>query len=540
MKNSPQLRTLRGWRYLSYGIALLTFAPILVIALSWLAPLQSDHWLHLREYVLSEALWNTLFLLTGVGVLTGALGTSTAWICSQYEFPLAKIMRRALVFPFAIPAYVNAFVYVGLLDFSGPLRRFLRESGVGDSFFPEVRSLQGGIILLALSLYPYVYVLAYAAFQSQGKQLREVARSLGLSPSGVFWKLGIPFARPFIIGGMCLAGLEVLNDFGTVSVVGVQTFTTAIYKVWFAFFSPETAAQLSSFLILLAFLVYGWDQYSRRRQSFATQSFTLKPQALKGLHAWLALGFCLSLLTLAFVVPLAQLLAWAYDYRADFLSETFRKVLFNSLIIGALAATVTCAAATTIVFARRYLGGTRLKLAYQISQLGYGIPGSVVAVGIFIPLTWVDRSLVAFLEQHFTYQGGLILTGTIFSMVLALVIRFLAVASSSIDSGSGRVSVKLDEASVLYGVHGFQQFRRIHWPLIKNSFFAGYLLVFVDVVKEMPLTLMTRPFGWDTLSVRIYSFISEGEWERASVPALGLVLIGILPLLFFIRGKIHE
>ncbi|RZA10625.1 MAG: iron ABC transporter permease, partial [Proteobacteria bacterium] len=306
MKHYRQLQTSAGWRYASYGIALLVIAPVAVIFASWALPVIEDHWSHLFKYLLLEVLLNTLGLLLGVGILSAILGTGTAWICSQYQFFGAAFFRRALIFPFAIPAYVNSFVYVGLLDYAGPLRTFLRDKGLADGFIPEIRTLSGGIVLMALSLYPYVYVLAYNAFESQGRGLREVARSLGQGPLQIFWRLAIPFARPWIIGGVCLAGLEVLNDFGTVSVIGISTFTSAIYKVWFAFFSPETAAQLSSFLITLAFLIYAWDQYSRKRRAYTAPSSLPKITPLNRSHSILAFLCCFVLFTLAFLIPFLQ------------------------------------------------------------------------------------------------------------------------------------------------------------------------------------------------------------------------------------------
>lgn len=532
-----QFQASAAWRYLSYGIALLVLTPLFVVFASWLLPLNEEHWGHLTSFVIPGLMVETFSLVLGVGLLSWLLGVSLAWILSQYHFWGAGFLRRALIMPFAMPAYVSAFVYVGLLDFSGPLRSFFRSSLGTDAFVPEVRSLGGGIVLLALSLYPYVYVLSFDAFSSQGRSAWEAARSLGASPRYVFQRLALPFARPWIAGGLCLVALEVLNDFGTVSIVGLNTFTTAIYKVWYGFFSPESAAQLSTFLVLIAFFIYFLEQRSRQRRAYISQDPSRAPVRLRlsGLQRFFVPAYAWGVLFLAFGVPALQLALWAQEYAANFISSENLQAFGRSAFLGAVTAASASAGAGLVVAAKRFFPIARLERSKQLSYLGYGIPGAVLAIGIFLPLVRLDHLLVDSLEKIFDYKGGLILTGTIFSMVLALSIRFFAVAGSSLDAGSERISGRLDESAALFGVYGWRQFRLVHWPLLRGSFASGFLLVFVDVVKEMPLTLMTRPFGWDTLSVRIYSLISEGEWQRAAVPALLLVLIGMLPLVLFSR-----
>jgi iron(III) transport system permease protein len=507
---------------LSYGIAALVLAPVLVVFASWFLPIATQHWDHLIEHLLPSLLWQTFALLFGVGLLTLVIGVSLAWICSQYRFPGVSILRRGLILPFAIPAYVSAFVFVGMMDYTGPVRTFIRQVFGGDGFVPEVRSLPGGILIMALALFPYVYVFSFDAFSTQGRSTLEASRSLGASPFTSFYRLAVPFARPWIAGALCLVALEVLNDFGTVSIVGVNTFTTAIYKVWFGFFSPETAAQLSSFLVTLAFLIYYTEQATRRRHQY-TANNPNRPVEPFRLRGWKA----------AFLIPVFQLVLWVAETAEDIFSAEILQLLWRSLVLGSCAATLACIFAAIVCLAKRYLPLPSLLRSQQLAQLGYGIPGSVMAIGIYLVIVKIDHALVDLLEKLFAYSGPLILSGTILTMVLALGIRFLAVASSSVDAGLARISPRLDEAGRLYGVYGWQQFRLIHWPLLKKSFASGFLLVFVDVIKEMPLTLMTRPFGWDSLSVRIYGLTSEGEWARAALPALLLVVIGTLPLFLF-------
>lgn len=528
-----------AWRYLAYGIVGLVLTPVCVVFSSWLLPIDGQHWHHLSEHILARVVSNTILLLLGVSTLTWLLGVSLAWLLSQFEFFGAVLLRGLIILPLALPAYVSAFVYVGLLDYAGPLRRWVRDVFSSDTWIPEVRSLSGAIVLFALALFPYVYVLAFDAFSTQGRSTNEAARSLGATPWRIFRELSHSFARPWIAGGLCLVALEVLNDYGTSAVVGIDTFTTAIYKVWFGFFSPGTAAQLASFLILLAFLLYSIEQLSRRRREYSVKD-GLRParRRLFGTQAILASFYTWGILALSFGVPVVQLLMWAWSERADYFDSMLFATLTRSLTIAGTTAVMACAAAGLMVLAKRYFPIPRLERCRQLANLGYGIPGSVLAIGIFLPLVKLDHFLVDFAQKVFAYDGGLILTGSLATMTLALTIRFIAVAGSSLEAGMQRISQRLDEAASLFGVYGWQQFRLVHWPLLRANFGSAFLLVFVDVVKEMPLTLMTRPFGWDTLSVRIASLISEGEWQRAAVPASLLVLLGLLPLTIFIRRRI--
>jgi iron(III) transport system permease protein len=331
----------------------------------------------------------------------------------------------------------------------------------------------------------------------------------------------------------------VLNDFGTVSIMGVNTFTTAIYKVWFGFFSPETAAQLSTFLVTLAFLISYTEQTTRRRHQYTANhpGELREPYRLRGLRAMLASVYGWIIFSVAFIVPFGQLVLWAVETASTHIFREMLMLLGRSVVLGTCAAALACVFAGVVCLAKRYVPTPGLNRSQQLAQLGYGIPGSVMAIGVYLVIVKVDHLLLEVLEKLFAYTGPLILSGTILTMVLALGIRFLAVASSSVDAGLGRISSRLDEVGKLYGLYGIQQFKWIHWPLLKTSFASGFLLVFVDVMKEMPLTLMTRPFGWDSLSVRIYGLTSEGEWARAALPALLLVVICMLPLFLFHQRK---
>lgn len=538
MKNHYRLlKTSAWWRYLSYGLATLVLLPILTVFAAWLLPIE-DHWHHLAENLLNRLIVNSVLLLAGVMLGTAVLGVSLAWLVSQFEFPGRRFFSRALLFPLAVPAYVTGFVYIGLLDYSGPLASFLRSSGMPPGMLPNIRGSWGVITVLSLALYPYVYLIVKNAFDSQGKQLIEAARSLGMGMSRIFLLLAIPMALPWTLGALSLVGMETLADFGTVSIFVYDTFTTAIYRSWYGFFSPVTAAQLASLLIVPIALFYLLEQWIKRRQNYDTLLIQpIKPLSLSRWKAWLSSIYCFMVLALAFVIPLGQLIIWAIreSQQADWLKTW--QVAANSGILGMTTAICVCSIALLLVYAYRFFKTPKLFVANRLATIGYALPGAVLAIGVFLPLTWFDRALGWIMETWFQQEIGLWLTGSAFAMVLGLTIRFIAVAHAAIFAGQQRVSPRLDEAAVNHGVYGFKQLWSVHLPMVHGSLMTAFILVFVDVVKEMPLTLMTRPFGWDTLSVRIFEFISEGHWQRASIPALILVIVSLLPVVILDRNK---
>jgi iron(III) transport system permease protein len=389
-------------------------------------------------------------------------------------------------------------------------------------------------------LYPYVYLLARQAFLTQGKRAMEAAQALGHGPWRGFFGLAVPMARPWIVGGLALVVMETLADFGTVSVFNYDTFTTAIYKAWFGLFSLTAAAQLASVLIVIVFALLVLEQrwhVGGRYTTAGKQDVSGQRILLDGHRAWLALGACGLVLLLAFGVPVLQLLAWGVRRLATDLDARAVGFLWHSTFLGAAAAGLTCACALVLAYAQRRGNGV-VRIATRVSTLGYALPGSVLAVGTFIPLAWLDRQVAAGLSvlQH---EVGLVLLGTPLAMLLAYLARFLAAGFGPIDSAMHRVTPNVEEAARGLGVSGRRLLRRIHIPIIRSGVLTAATLVFVDVMKEMPATLMTRPFGWDTLSVRIFELTSEGQWEQAAIPALALVLVGLLPVTLLTRHGEH-
>ncbi|MFF7707434.1 ABC transporter permease subunit [Pseudomonas sp. NPDC007930] len=517
------------WRALVFASAALVLLPVSVLVLSW-QRIDLEIWSHLWATQLPRLLGNTLLLVVGVGSGVTLLGVSLAWLTSLCEFPGRRWLDWALMLPFAIPAYVLAFVFVGLFDFAGPVQSALREWFGSGVRLPRVRSTGGVILVLVLVFYPYVYLLARTAFISQGRGLMEAARSLGHSPWRAFFSVGLPMARPAIGAGVALALMETLADFGAVAVFNFDTFTTAIYKTWYGFFSLPTAAQLASLLLLAVMLLLYGERRTRTR--VAPTQERGRRQALYTLRGWraaLASGWCLLVFGCAFVVPLLQLLAWCWRRGRLDLDERYLGLVLHTLYLGAAAALATVALAALLAFARRNVPERRVAAGVGLATLGYALPGSVLAVSIMLAFGALDRWLVVPL------YGQALLLGSLGALLLAYVVRFLAVAHGPLEAALAKVRPSLPEAARSLGVAGRPLFTRVYLPLLLPGALSAALLVFVDVLKEMPATLLMRPFGWDTLAVRVFEMTSEGEWARASLPALSLVLVGLVPVILLIR-----
>ncbi|MBA4289992.1 MAG: iron ABC transporter permease [Pseudomonas sp.] len=524
----------RRWYPIAFAVALLVLLPLSVLLFSW-HDVDRQIWTHLWQTQLPRLLGNTLVLVLGVGVGVTLLGVSLAWLTSLCEFPGRRWLDWALMLPFAIPAYVLAFVFVGLLDFAGPLQTQLREWFGNDVRF-RVRSTGGVIIVLVLVFYPYVYLLARNAFLAQGKGLMEAARVLGLSPWRAFWRVALPMARPAIGAGLALAIMETLADFGAVSVFNFDTFTTAIYKTWYSFYSLTSATQLASLLLLAVMLVL----YGERRARGAVRPVNERPRSkalyhLKGAQAWAASTWCGLVFACGFVIPLLQLVAWFWQRGRFDLDERYSALILHTLYLGAMAALITVSVALLLAFARRLAPTRLMRSTVGLANLGYALPGSMLAVAIMLAFSYLDRELVIPLSTFLGGAGKPILLGSLSALLLAYMIRFLAVAYGPLENSLARIRPSLPEASRSLGVGGAGLFFKVYLPLLVPGALSAALLVFVDVLKEMPATLLMRPFGWDTLSVRVFEMTSEGEWARASLPALTLVLVGLLPVILLIR-----
>ena len=520
--------THRLWIVLAIALAGVVLLPVLLILLQWgvTGPGEQGIWQHLLETRLGRLTGNTLVLIAGVGCGVTVLGVSLAWLTASCEFPGRRYFEWALMLPLAVPSYVMAFVFLATFSYAGPVQSTLRQwfgSGVP---FPEIQSAPAVILVFSLVLYPYVYMLARTAFLSQGRSLMEAARIMGVSPVKAFLTVALPVARPAIIAGISLALMETLADFGAVSVFNYDTFTTAIYSAWLGFFNLAVAAQLASLLLLFVLMALWLEKLGRSRARFTEDERrrNLKPWRLRGWHAAAAILWCTLIFCLAFVLPVSQLLAWALNRQGEFDSR-FASFFGHTLALGAMAAVLTTAIALLLAFVRQVprtaLGRRLMAVLVRVASLGYALPGSVLAVGIMLMLTLAGRPLIAL--------------GSVMALMLAYAIRFLTVAFAPLESGLERIRPSLMEAARSLGCKPGSLLVRITIPMLGTGLLTALTIVFVDVMKEMPATLILRPFGWDTLAVRIYTMTAEGQWERAALPALTLILAGLAPVILLIR-----
>ncbi len=526
------------WRLFAFGTALSVALPLAVILWSFHYP-TGEIWRHLSRHLLADLLLNTAILSVGLLGGTSLLGVSLAWLTGACEFPGRKIFTWALLLPLAIPTYVLAFVFLGLLDFSGPVQTILRAwFPHSRAWFPNVRSAAGIIIVMSLALYPYVYLLARGAFRTQGRRAMEAAQSLGWSRTSSFFRVALPMARPWIAGGLLLVLMEALADFGTVSIFNFDTFTTAIYKAWFGFFSLPAAAQLSSILVIIVFVLIIIEQKARRKMRFAGSGRSegdFDRIKLSGWKKWSAAVFSFAVLLVAFVIPFVQLFIWSLEIYVEEFNFRYLSFLGHSLLFAMMASGGVVVCSVLLAYADRRHKDSLSLFCTRMSTLGYALPGTVLAVGLVIVITAVDKPLVGLLATFFGYDRNTLVQGTIFTVIAAHMIRFMAAGYNSVNSAMHRISDSIDEAAISLGVKGMSLLREVHIPILKTGILTAATLVFVDVMKEMPITLMTRPFGWDTLAVKIFELTSEGEWERAALPAVALVLGGLIPVIFLAR-----
>ncbi|WP_201529553.1 ABC transporter permease [Psychrobacter frigidicola] len=509
-------------------ISLFMLVPILIVLLSWTQPV-ADIWTHMREYVLPQVLKNTAILLLMVTIISGSIGTALAWVTSMYRFPGQRFFSWALMLPLAIPAYVLAFVTIGIVDFSGPLQTGLRDMGISTAI-PSVRNIWGAGLVLSLAFYPYVYLLARQAFLSQGRRAIEAGQMLGLSRSRVFFRLALPQALPWIVGGLLLATMETLADFGAVSVFNVDTFTTAIYKAWFGFFSLTTAAQLAALLIGVVFIVVLFEQYwQAKRGNAISQGSNRRFEASKPAK-WAMSLLCTVVFLIAFLIPFLQLVYWtAINFRQDF-DARYIGFVTNSLLIATMTTLFIAVLAIIIAWVKRQYPDKSTKLMTTLANLGYVVPGTVLAVGVFIPIAWLDNQLISFgVTSH------QVLSGSVIVMLLALSTRFMTVSFQPVDRQLQRLTVNQEAAAKLLSDSPLQRWRQVVLPVLSPGVLTALLMGFVEVMKEMPITLMTRRQGWDTLAVRVFEMTSEGMWGRAALPSLLIVMVGLIPVWILLR-----
>lgn len=531
-----------GWIAGSWATALLLGLPVLALIFSAFSA-DGDLFRHLVDTVLLDYLGNTSGLVLGVVLLSLLFGVPTAWLVAMCQVPGRRALQWALMLPMAMPSYIVAYVYTDLLDYSGPLQAGLRSlfdwQSPADYWFPAIRSLGGAAWVLALVLFPYVYLLARASFLEQSVSLIHSSRLLGCTPWQSFRRLSLPLARPAIMVGASLVAMETLADFATVHFFAINTLTTAIYDTWLGYGSLATAARLSCLMLLAVVLLIALERRSRQRQQVFQKSMGHEQPLrypLKGASRLLAGLWCWGLVLAGFGLPFVILLDYGVRYFALSWTPEFVRFAGNSLLISALTALLAMAIALLLGFFRRLDGGTRSLLPLRIAATGYAMPGTVLAIGVLVPLTALDFGLNDLAEWLGMQGPGLLLTGTLTAIVFGYLVRFVAIAIGSVESSMGKISPSLDMAARSLGQGTGGMLRRVHLPLVRRGLFAGAMLVFIESMKELPAALLLRPFNFETLATHVYQFVSDEMLERGALGAIVIVLVGLVPLIWVNRS----
>jgi len=530
-------RVLGGLVYLIAGACLL---PMIAVALAAVTG-GTDTISHLFDTVLPRYGATTLVLVGLVAVGTFTIGVGAAWLVTMTRFPGVRLLEIALVLPLAFPAYVLAYAYTYVLDHPGIVQATLRDVtgwGPRDYWFPEIRSIGGAAVMLILVLYPYVYLLARAAFLQQSATAFLAARALGNNALQAFWKVSLPMARPAIAAGVLLAVMETIADFGTVAYFGVQTFATGIYTSWFSMADRAAAAQLALCLLGFALILAVAERSQRGRAKYYSAGkahISMPPAELKGWHAVLALALCVIPVVLGFVLPVMILTGMGLESEQDLFSRRYVGFLSNSLTLAGTAAVITVFAAICVGFFQRLRPGRESAMAAYVARLGYAVPGGVIAIGLMVPFAAFDNALDAWMRATFDISTGLLITGSIWLLVGAYMVRFLAAALGAYEGGQSMVHANMDAAARSLGETPIGTLRRVHLPILTPSLLTALLIVFVDVMKELPATLIMRPFNFDTLAVQAYRLASDERLEGAAVPSLVIVAVGLLPVILICR-----
>ncbi|AMF93542.1 iron ABC transporter permease [Vibrio fluvialis] len=529
------------WKTSSVALATLLVLPILAIFFTAIGQ-TDDVFAHLMSTVMPTYAFNTVVLTLSVMALALLFGIPSAWLMAMCRLPGEKVLQWALVLPLAIPGYIVGYIFTGWFDYAGPIQVWLRaQTGwmAGEYYFPDIRSLAGASIVLALVLYPYVYLMCRAAFMEQNVSLLQSARLLKCSPWESFRRISLPLVRPSIAVALSLVAMETVGDFGTVSYFAVNTLTTAVYDTWMNYSNLTAAAKISAVMLVIVLLLLSAERYSRRRQKLYQSQFNSHEDfryALRGWKKWLALLWCWGLVCVAFIFPLLQLLSYAYTYFEQSWTAEFREYALNSLQVSLSAAVIGVAVALVVNFYSR-LKSNRVSVALmRLSSMGYAVPGTVLAIGVMVPVLTLDHAVNDVAKAMQWGRPGLIFSGTMFAIIFALIVRFSAVAIGSIESSLNKISPSLDMAARTMGCQANAMLWRIHLPLVRRGALIAGLLVFIESMKELNAALLLRPFNFETLATYVYNYASDEHLELAALPAVLLVLVGLIPLVVVNRS----
>jgi iron(III) transport system permease protein len=534
---------LAGMALAALWVSALLAAPILAVMVNGLSGGQGA-WEHLSSTVLPDYISTTVWLACGVAVGVVVFGVSSAWLVTTYRFPGSHMLQWGLALPLAVPAYVVAYAYSDFFQFQGPVQSSLRALtgwGPGDYRFPDIRSLGGAIVVFSVVLYPYVYLLARAAFLDQSRNLLNAGRLLGVGPWGVFFKVALPMARPAVAAGTALALMETLADFGAVSYFGVQTFTTGIFRAWQSMNDLVAASQLSAALLLLVFVILAIERWNRGgARQYDSGGTGRRRTRLSGVRAWAVAAWCVLPPFLGFVLP-ALVLSWrVWSEPGRLFTERFASLAVNSFTLAGITALAAVGLALLLVYAARLSASPAVAWGNRLSGLGYAMPGAVIAVGVLVPVARMDNLLADWLEAAMGIKVGLIFTGGILALVFAYLVRFLAVALQTVEAGLAKVRPSMEDAARGLGASPWQVLSRVHVPMLAPSLLTAGLIVFVDVMKELPATFVMRPFNFDTLAVQAYHYASDERLPQAAAASLVIVAVGLLPVILLSRATMRS
>ena len=529
----------RGGQILAIAVALLLALPIVIVATSMLQP-AGEAWRHIADTLLARYTANTALLVALVACGVMSIGVVSAWLVANYRFPGVRVLEWALVLPLAVPAYVMAYAYTDWLQVAGPVQGALRSLtgwGARDYWFPEIRSLGGAAVVLSFALYPYVYLIARTAFRELPRSAIEAGRLAGHSAWGSFWRVALPLARPAVAAGTALALMETLADFGTVSYFALEVFTTGIFKAWFGMGDATAAAQLATCLLGFVVVVLALERVTRGRSAYhaTAPAKPVPPQRLHGARAALASLACALPVLLGFLLPAGILVALAASSPEARAEARLLALVGNSFTLAGVTALAAVLLAVALAYAARLSRNRVAAMANRVAALGYAVPGAVIAVGVLVPLGRLDNWLAGALEDLTGARMGLLFTGTIAALVYALLVRFLAVALQTTEAGLARITPSMEDAARILGASPSAALARVHAPLMASSLATAALLVFVDVMKELPATFALRPFNFDTLAVEAYHLAQDERLAEAAVPSLVIVAVGLVPLALLAR-----
>lgn len=530
------------WHFSSWFIAILLALPVAALCYVALGP-SDDVFQHLYDTVLLDYTKNTLILVLLVCLFSCMIALPAAWLIAMCDFPGRKSLQWALMLPMAMPAYIVAYIYTDMFDYAGPVQIALRSifgwQSASDYAFFDIRTIPGAATVLALVLYPYLYLLARTSFLEQSTSLIQASRVLGSSPLASCLRVSLPLARPAIAVGLSLIAMETVADFATVNYFAVNTLTTAVYDTWIGHGSLTAAAKLSVMTLSVILLFVGLERFARRKQQVFQKSMLHEQEIryqLTGLAKWFAVSWCWLLVFAGFLLPFMVLVNYAWHYFAQSWTEAFLQYSMNSLLLAVTVAALAVLCAILLGLYRRLVGRNYANIPARISSMGYALPGTVLAIGIIIPLTSADFLLNDITEWLWNWTPGLVFTGTTFALIFAYLIRFSAIAVGSVESSIDKISPSLDMVTRTLGHSPNSMIRKVHIPLIRKGVLAAFLLVFIESMKELPTALLLRPFNYETLATYVFQYASDEMLEQAALAAIVIVLVGLIPLIFLNRS----